>query len=71
MKIFKTWTFKWWEISLIKLCLISLGILLALYFKSYLEGLIWLWWGLFLVISAYFIMKMLKDKEPVETNTIS
>ncbi len=62
MKIFKTWTFKWWEVSLIKICLISLGIILALYFYNFLIGLIWLWWLLFLATDAYFIIRMLKER---------
>jgi len=62
MKIFRTWTFKWWEVSLIKVCLISLGILLGLYFYNYLVNLLWLWWVLFLVLSIYFIIRFLREK---------
>ena len=61
MKIFRTWTFKWWEIALIKLCLISLGILLGLYFYDYLISLVWLWWGLFVITSIYFIASFIKE----------
>lgn len=60
MKIFRTWTFRWWEMGLIKLYLISLGILLGLYFYDYLIGLMWLWWGLFVVTSIYFITRLIK-----------
>jgi len=63
MKIFKTWMFKWWEVSLLKLCLLSLGILFGLYFFDYLIGLLWLWWVLFAVTMIYFIVKMIKEKE--------
>ncbi|MFA5125199.1 MAG: hypothetical protein WC473_05275 [Patescibacteria group bacterium] len=62
MKIFKTWTFKWWEVSLIKICLISLGILLGLYFYAYLIGLLWLWWVLFVMLAIYFIARFFTDK---------
>ena len=55
MKIFKTWTFKWWEVGLIKLCLISLGIILGLYFFDYLINLMWLWWFIFIITTIYFI----------------
>ena len=61
MKIFRTWTFRWWEVSLIKFCLISLGILLGLYFYDYLVGLVWLWWGLFAITSIYFIAIFVKE----------
>jgi hypothetical protein len=63
MKIFRTWSFKWWEVSLIKICLLSLGIILGLYFYDYLIGLMWLWWVLFIITAIYFISKVFK-KEP-------
>ena len=62
MHIFKTWTFRWWEVGLIKLCLISLGIILAVYFYNYLVGLLWLWWILFIVTTIYFIARWIKEK---------
>jgi hypothetical protein len=46
---------------LIKLCLISLGILLSFYFYDCLIGLVWLWWGLFVVTSIYFIARFIKE----------
>jgi len=63
MNIFRTWTFKWWEISLLKICLLSLGIILGLYFYDYLIGLMWLWWVLFIITTIYFLPKVFK-KEP-------
>ena len=62
MKIFKTWTFKWWEVGMIKLCLGSLGIILGLYFYDYLIGSLYLWWVLFAVAAIYFIIKMFTEK---------
>ncbi len=61
MKIFKTWLFKWWEVGLLKLCLMSFGILLGLYFYDYLVGVKWLWWTLFIIIAIYFIPKAFKN----------
>jgi hypothetical protein len=62
MQIFKTRTFLWWEISLIKICLISLGILLGLYFYGYLIGLTLLWWVLFIATAIYFIIRFFLKK---------
>jgi len=62
MQIFKTWTFKWWEVGMIKVCLLSLGILLGLYFYDYVVNLIWLWWVLFIVTAIYFIAGMINEK---------
>lgn len=61
MNLFKTWTFEWWEISLIKLCLISLGILLGIYFYDYLASFVSLWWAIFAVTGIYFIGRFFKD----------
>ena len=62
MKILRNWTFKWWEVSLIKICLLSLGIILGLYFYGYLIGLLWLWWILFILTAIYFIARLIKEK---------
>ena len=60
MHIFKTRTFEWWQIGLVKVCLISLGILLGLYFRDDLIGLAWLWWILFATTAVYFIARLIK-----------
>ena len=57
MKIFRTWTFQWWEVGVIKLCLLSLGIILATYFYDYLAGLLWLWWTLFIIALLVLLPK--------------
>jgi len=62
MRIFKTWTFKWWEVGLIKICLLSLGILLGLYFFDYLLNFLWLWWILFIATAIYFIVGIINEK---------
>ncbi len=61
MKIFRTWTFKWWEVGLIKLCLLSLGIILAIHFYSSLSGLLWLWWAIF-IVTLLAIMPIIVEK---------
>lgn len=63
MKIFRDWTFKWWEVGLLKLCLVSFGIILGLYFYNYLVGLMWLWCTIFIITAIYFIPRAFK-KEP-------
>lgn len=62
MKILKTRSFKWWEMALIKLCLVSLGILLGLYFFNDLASLLWLWWLLFILTTVYFINRLIQEK---------
>ena len=63
MKVFRTWTFKWWQIGLVKLCLISLGLILGIYFGEYLSGLLWLWWVLFVATTLYFLFYMFSQPE--------
>lgn len=62
MKIFIARTFQWWEIGLIKVCLISLGILLGLYFSQYLIAFTQLWWALFAVTGIYFIVRLFREE---------
>ncbi|MEK7649837.1 MAG: hypothetical protein AAB367_02680 [Patescibacteria group bacterium] len=62
MKIFTSRTFTWQETGLIKICLLSLGILLGLYFPNYLGGFTGLLWVLFIVTAAYFIIRFLREK---------
>jgi len=62
MRILRDRTFKWWEMGLIKICLLSLGILLGLYFFNYLAGLAWLWWLLFVATTIYFLVRLVREK---------
>ncbi|MBS3902945.1 MAG: hypothetical protein KGZ30_01050 [Anaplasmataceae bacterium] len=62
MKIFKNRTFSWWEVGLIKICLLSLGIILGTYFYNPLVNYLSLWWLLFVVTTIYFIIKVVLDK---------
>jgi hypothetical protein len=62
MWLLKTRTFKWWEIGLVKICLLSLGILLGLYFFNYLAGLLQLWWVIFIATAIYFVTRFIREK---------
>ncbi len=62
MRFLKTRSFKWWEISLLKVCLISLGILIGLYFFDYVVEVLWLWWILFVALAVYFIVRFFQKK---------
>ena len=63
MKIIRDWLFRWWEVSIIKFCLISLGIILGLYFYNALIGLLWLWWAIFVITAIYFIVKWFRESK--------
>jgi hypothetical protein len=63
MNIFRSWTFTWWEVGVLKVCLISLGILLAQYFGAYVLDLTKLWWVLFLGPALYFIIRFFSESK--------
>lgn len=62
MKIFRNWMFKWWEAGLLKVGLISFGILVGLYFYENFLGLTWFLWALFVISAVYFIIKFLREE---------
>lgn len=62
MRFFKTWTFRPWEMSLLKLCLISCGILLGIYFHEFVIELTWFWWTLFAATTAYFMARFFGEQ---------
>ena len=55
MKLFKDLSLKWWQIPIVKICLISLGIIIGTYFNYYLSGWLNVFWLLFAATSVYFI----------------
>lgn len=62
MRILRSHTFSWWEIGMLKTCLISLGILVGVYFYEVLSPLLVLWWVLFIAFAAYFMAKYFKEE---------
>ena len=62
MKIFRTWTFEWWEVSLLKIGLISFGLLGGVYFHEITVSLTTLWWVLFVATSLYFLVRLVREK---------
>ena len=62
MKIFRDWTFKWWEIALLKICLLSLGALVGIYLYYYFANILWLLWMIFLASGVYFIVRLIREK---------
>ena len=61
MELFKTWTFEWWEVGLIKVCLLSLGMLVGVYFYDVVLSLSWLWLVLFVATAIYFIVRFFRE----------
>ena len=62
MKIFRARTFEWWEVSLLKIGLISFGLLGGVYFHEITVSLTTLWWVLFVVSTLYFLVRLVREK---------
>jgi len=61
MNLFRTWRFEWWEVSLLKICLLTLGMMLVFYFPV-LGDYMPLWWMLFAITAAYFVIRLIREK---------
>ncbi len=58
--MFKKYTFEWWQVGIIKLALLSLGIIIGTYWGDlFLENILLLW-ALF-GISAIYLIKLVGD----------
>ena len=61
MNIFKDRTYKWWQIGVFKLALLSFGIAIGLYWNETLLPFFSLFVGVAIVFSAYIIFISLKQ----------
>lgn len=55
MTIFKNYTYSWWQIGLFKLALLSLGIVIGVYWKEAFSQYINVFLGIGIVLSLYII----------------
>ena len=57
MTIFKDYTFCWWQLSLLKLSILALGILAGSYWHEYFHGgsMITLLWAVFILPAVYLL----------------
>lgn len=62
MKIFRTYSFTWLQMGLLKLCLYSIGILFGVYFVDFFSVKIMYVWVIAIVLFVYFVGLMLRGK---------
>jgi hypothetical protein len=62
MKLFRTYTFTWWQVSLFKIYLFSLGILAGLYLRDFLKEGVSIIIFVAVVLSFYFIYSVFSQK---------
>jgi len=53
MNLFKDFTMKWWQVGLFKVCLLSFGIIIGIYFTQFFSAIVPLLWILVLVPGVY------------------
>lgn len=59
---FHDYTLKWWQVSLLKICLLALGLAVGATWPGLFAGwVLWLW-GIFLVTAVYFYYVMYKER---------
>lgn len=63
MNIFKVYSYRWWEIGLLKISLIAFGILIGSYWEEFFmeESVIPLLWVLFIIPAVYLVIVSLKQ----------
>jgi len=62
MNLFKTFKLKWWQVSLLKIAMVSFGIILGVYLKDVLENYLGIFWILFLIPATYITYIWWKQK---------
>ena len=60
-KLLKDWTFKWWEVGLLKLALTAFGAAIALQWHDFFIDYKWALLGIFILIWIYFIYKTFNE----------
>lgn len=68
MTLFRDYTFHWWQFSLLKLCILALGILVGSYWHEYFHGggVIALLWAVFILIAAYLLAVVFKKMKSAQ-----
>ena len=61
MKLLRSYTFSWWQMSIVKLTLISIGILIGGYFREYLMEFKSLFFIIAIVGSGYSLWVAMKQ----------
>jgi len=62
MTIFKNYTYSWWQIGLFKLALLSLGIVIGVYWKEIFSQYINVFLGIGIVLSLYIMSVSFKQQ---------
>jgi len=68
MKIFKDFTFHWWQLSLLKISILALGILAGSYWHEYFHngGMITLLWAVFILPAVYLSVLTIQKMKSME-----
>lgn len=62
MNLFKTFKLTWWQAAIFKLCTISVGILLAIYFRDFFTQYLSLVWIVFVISTIWIVYIWYRQK---------
>jgi Flp pilus assembly protein TadB len=55
-------TWEYWKFGILKMCLLSFGILLGTYFVDFWKGILWLVWVVFIITYILAIFYFFRDR---------
>jgi hypothetical protein len=64
MKIFRSYTYTWWHIAIIKLALVAVGMILGAYLASFVIGNLWIFIAIWVTTAAYILWHSYKPDSP-------
>jgi hypothetical protein len=62
MKLFRDYTFKWWQVSLFKIYLFSFGLAVGAYWPDFVGNLNIIWIPIIIILTVYFIYTVFANK---------
>jgi len=61
MNPFHDYTLRWWQVSLLKICLLAFGLAVGSTWPGLFAGWVAVLWAVFIVIALYFYYVMFKE----------
>lgn len=66
MKLFRSYTYTWWQLAIIKLALLAVGMILGAYLSNFVLGNMWLFIAVWVVTAAYILWHSYKPGSPTK-----
>lgn len=66
MRIFRSYTYTWWQMAIVKLALLALGMILGAYLSGVVLGNLWLLVTVWLLAAGYILWLSFKPASPTK-----